>query len=65
MNSKAAQLREIENEETKAMSTNAGQQQVAIVTGASSGLGWASRERCSNAASVSSPIRARLANQRN
>ena len=29
----------IENEETKAMSTNAGQQQVAIVTGASSGLG--------------------------
>ena len=39
MNSKAAQLREIENEETKAMSTNAGQQQVAIVTGASSGLG--------------------------
>ena len=39
MNSKAAQLRDIENEETKAMSTNAGQQQVAIVTGASSGLG--------------------------
>ena len=39
MNSKAAQLREIENEETKAMSTNAGQQHVAIVTGASSGLG--------------------------
>src|SRR6516225_421200 len=39
MNSKAAQLREIENEETKAVSTNAGQQQVAIVTGASSGLG--------------------------
>src|SRR4029450_12280304 len=39
MNSKAAQLREIEKEETKAMSTNAVQQQVAIVTGASSGLG--------------------------